>query len=446
MLRVLRLRLSLLYLAASLGLVALMGAATYGLLSLYFQRSTDLALQVKMAIEFESHNLSLPAALATAEQDWLQQNNRPAGATAPAINDGDEGSGTVNTAGVFGTDGEDRYDSRLAPVFVLSGVDASALAGLPVVNDPAAIAAAQKNGADLRTVQLENGSRLRLLSYRLKNGSVLQVGRLLGDQERVLSQYLTGLLILGCVASLLLALASWVLAGRSIKPAQTAWEQQSQFIANASHELRAPLTILRANADYALRSDSKQERQQSLHDIVEEVDYMNRLVEDLLLLSRLDAHRLGLATELLPVPALLEEAARQVNRLAEERGVKVEVLPSAGLVRGDPDRLRQVLLIVLDNALRFTPAGGSIRMVAYRRGREVEMVVSDSGSGIPPDSLPHMFERFYQVPGQEGSARGNGLGLSIAQSLVQAHRGRINITSQPGRGTQVHILLPTAEK
>jgi signal transduction histidine kinase len=454
MLRFLRLRLSLLYLAASLGLIALMGGTTYGLLTLYFQRSTDLALQYKMAIEFQARGLSLPPALVAAEQSWIQENDHQAGskpapaATFSATKDGDEGNGYEATPGARQTSGdeEDRYDSRLAPVFVLTGADSTSMIGLPVVNDPAAITAAQQAGSDVRTIQLDNSARLRLLSYRTEKGSVLQVGRLLSDQDRLLAQYLTGLIVVGSIASLLLALASWVLAGRSIKPAQNAWDQQSQFISNASHELRAPLTLLRANADYALHNPSVVERERSLRDIVDECDYMNRLVEDLLLLSRLDARRLGLVTELVQVPDLLEEITRQVNKLATERGVTVELLPSAGQVRADPDRLRQVLLILLDNALRFTPAGGSIRLESRKHIREVEILVSDSGTGIPPEALPHMFERFYQVPGRPQEGRGNGLGLSIARSLVEAHHGRIHISSQSSGGTIVQILLPAAEK
>jgi signal transduction histidine kinase len=456
MLRLLRLRLGLLYLAASLGLVALMGGTTYGLLTLYFQRSTDLALQYKMAIEFQLRNLPLSPALVAAEQTWFQENNHQTGIKlAPTAtiaiaesDDTNEDSGQSGTSGggQKTVDEEDRYDSRLAPVFVLAGMNSTPVIGVPVVNDPAAITAAQQAGSDVRTIRLKNGTRLRLLTYMTEKGSVLQVGRMLSDQDRLLAQYLTGLLVLGSIASLLLALASWVLAGRSIKPAQRAWDQQSQFIANASHELRAPLTLLRANADYALHDPSVVERERSLRDIVDECDYMNRLVEDLLLLSRLDAGRLGLVTELVQVPDLLEQVTRQVKILAADCGVAVELLPSAGQVRADPDRLRQVLLILLDNAMRFTPSGGNIRLESRRHGREVEILVVDTGAGIPAEALPHMFERFYQVPGQPQEGRGNGLGLSIARSLVEAHHGHIKISSQPGQGTTVQILLPAAEK
>lgn len=448
MLRSLRVRLSLLYLAASFTLVVLLGAATYGLLTLYFQRATDLALQYKMATEFRARGLPLTAALTAAEQAWLQDTNRsvkPSIGITPQGNgsDEEEGEGAVLPGtGQTGDEGDERYDGSLAPVFVLPDGGSLAISGQLIVADPAAINHARQAGSDLRTVKLSDDTHLRLLTYHIGGGAILQVGRLLNDQDRLLSQYLFGLFVLGSIASLLMALASWVLAGRSIRPAQHAWDQQQQFIANASHELRTPLTLLRANADFALRTSSADERKESLQDIVTEVDYMNQLVEDLLLLSRLDAHRLTLANEIIALPDLLQETVRQVDKLAVARDVHLSVESASGTVRGDRVRLRQVLLILLDNALRFTPSGGTIHLASQAGSREVVITVVDSGPGIPPDHLPHIFERFYQVPGQAGEGRGNGLGLSIAKGLVEAHHGKISIASQPGKGTSVQVLLP----
>ena len=227
MLRALRFRLTLLYLAASLGLVALLGAGTYGLLTLYFQRSTDLALQYKMAAEFRLRGLSLLPELAAAEQTWMENNGQQNG-SSPTLTpfpsgygaseeEGESEHGYIQTpAGqsASGDEGDDRYDGSLAPVFVVPDVGSTPADGAPSVNDPAANSAALQTGSDLRTVCLDDGSRLRLLTYRIGSGSVLQVGRLLNDQDRLLSQYLTGLLLLGSAASLILALASWGLAGR----------------------------------------------------------------------------------------------------------------------------------------------------------------------------------------------------------------------------------------
>jgi signal transduction histidine kinase len=590
MLRALRFRLSLLYLAASLSLVALVAASSYGLLALYFLRSTDLALQYKMATEFRLRGLPVPAELVAAEHAWIENGGRqPAprltATNTPAVVAGSEptllaspdpifefgptsqpqvelgptsqpetepedeseseseadpqpppqpgsepesgneseseseaepqpqfesssetesedesesdaqpqstsesearpqpstgsgiesqsspqpqpesesesdiedqstsqleafsGSGTVpqaaadklqptpESSGPEEEESDDRYDSRLAPVFVVPEEGSAASAGIPVLRDTEAAAQALRAGSDVRTIALSDGNRLRLLSYRTGEGSVLQVGRLLSDQDRLLAQFLLGLVALGSTASVVLAFASWMLAGRTIRPAQQAMDQQQQFVSNASHELRAPLTLLRASADYALRTRATPEREQSLRDILDECDYMDRLVEDLLLLTRLDARRLTLAAEIVPLAELLPEIARQVERVSAAKGVTLELGGAVGDVRGDRARLRQALLILLDNALRFTPAGGRIRLEALTRGQEVAVVVTDSGVGIAAEHLPRIFDRFYQVPGQADERRGNGLGLSIARGLIEAHHGRMSVSSRPGSG------------
>jgi signal transduction histidine kinase len=311
--------------------------------------------------------------------------------------------------------------------------------------DAAAASAAANNGADLRTITLDDGVRVRLLSYPtgLSFPAVLQVGRALNDQDLVLHQYLTGLVVLGFLASLLLAIMSWWLAGRSLSPAQRAWDQQQGFVSNASHELRTPLTLIRATADYGLRSRPEPLQQQVLRDVVDEADYMNRLVDDLLLLSRLDAHRLQLESATIPLPELLSETVRQVEKLAQGQGVTLSLGTVSGNVLGDRARVRQVLLILLDNALRVTPSGGTIRLSGGPSGKMVEIVVADNGPGIPPEHLPHLFERFYQVrTNATDDSRSNGLGLSIAKALIEAQKGSIRIESAPGNGTRVYLRLP----
>jgi signal transduction histidine kinase len=141
---------------------------------------------------------------------------------------------------------------------------------------------------------------------------------------------------------------------------------------------------------------------------------------------------------------LLADIVHQVEKVAEEKNIALLLDAASGSVSGDPVRLRQVLLIFLDNALRFTPSGGTIRLGANIQGKRVSLYVADNGKGIPAKDLPHIFERFYQVPGQAGENRGNGLGLSIAKSLVEAQHGAISISSTPGKGTAVTIQFPLA--
>ncbi len=244
--------------------------------------------------------------------------------------------------------------------------------------------------------------RVRLLTYRLTRDdgpALLQLGRTLADQDRVLTQ-LTGVMLrLGMTSAAALGAGSWWLAGRALGPAQEAWNRQRAFIANASHELRTPLTLLRASAEVALRGLPPTDRDQRelLDDIVQESDHMTRLVDDLLLLSRLDAGRLELNCERLAVDEVLGEVAREVDRLAQERGISLEYRLGGGLVAADRTRLRQVLLVLLDNALRHTPAGGRIELRSQLVGHNVMITVSDTGSGSAPEHLSQLFTRFYRV-------------------------------------------------
>jgi signal transduction histidine kinase len=474
MLNRLRWQLTLLYLLVTLGLIALVSLGSYNLLRRYFQDSTDLALQYKIATQFQLYGIPLPLELARAERDWQDQYARPSPAPTrtptPSMhqNNGEEdgeqeaespssvpeGQEAEGSAGESGSHEEEAYEASLAPVFLLSSsAGSSANPGVgalppPIALDVQAQAAALMSGTDWRTLTLQNGSQVRLLTYRnptLNGPAVFQAGRMLDDQEHALKQLLSGLLLLGGLSAVLVGLGSWWLSGRSIRPTQQAWDHQQTFISNASHELRTPLTLIRATAEVGLRSQPDEAQVQPLKDILQETDYMNRLVDDLLLLSRLDTHRLKLERARINLAELLGETRRMLNQLAVEKGVILEAGNITGAILGDPIRMRQVLLILLDNALRFTQSGGNIRLEASPSGRACHIVVADSGCGIAPEHLPHVFERFYQV-GQPGEVetRNNGLGLSIARSLVEAQGGKISLESQPGQGTRVTVSMPAA--
>ncbi|MFN2280338.1 MAG: sensor histidine kinase [Anaerolineales bacterium] len=350
---------------------------------------------------------------------------------------------------------EEYYDSELASIFLLTAdTEGQVISGPDTYNltfkpDPEAIQAALSAGSDFRTITQDDGSRIRLFTYQASIGGeriVIQAGRSLQDQDRVLGQLLAGLAVMGGLSVVLVGFGSWWLAGRSLIPAQGAWDRQQDFIANASHELRAPLTLLRASAEVALR-DVKESSPQGelLGDILTETDHMKELVEDLLLLSRLDAGKLDLQRELVDLSDMLPDLGREMSRVAVERGVAMEVGSVQGKAVADPTRLRQVLLITLDNALRHTPSGGVIQLTVRESGGDVIIQVSDTGSGIPEQHLAHVFERFYRGERDRSQdSRGSGLGLSIARGLVEAMGGSIELQSQTGQGTQVTIHLPTA--
>jgi signal transduction histidine kinase len=270
---------------------------------------------------------------------------------------------------------------------------------------------------------------------------MLQAGRVLTDQDQILKDLSMGLLILGAFAVLLIGIGSWALAGRSLRPAQLAWESQQIFVANASHELRAPLTLLRASAEVAQRQTGLGREQRGLiTDILQEVDHMSRLVDDLLLLSRLDAGTVPLDSRSFAASEIVSSLVREVTRAAEDKGVHIDVQESQGWIRGDPFRMRQVLLILLENALRYSPRGGHISVYSKSEGDRVRIVVADEGPGIPANHLAHVFERFYQATRSDHA--GAGLGLSIAQSLVEAMDGDIRLESESGKGVRAILTMP----
>lgn len=447
MLRPLRWKLTLAFLSATLVLILLIGGAAYLVLQNYFQRTVDLSLMHSMAVQFHLFGNPLPTQLIEAEVAWVQQSGSGAGVVQSSSEEEDEEEENLEHEILEG-----EYSADVAAIFVLPLDENGDLLfnpnsyTPPMAPDLAAAQAALEVGNDIRTICLARGIRIRLLSFRTQEGNepaVLQLGRLLIDQDRVLSQLAMGIGTVGSFILVLVGSGSWWLAGRTLVPAQRAWDQQQAFVANASHELRTPLTLMRASTEVALRGSLGKKQRELLNDVLEESDYMSHLVDDLLLLSRLDAGRLKLELGKLQVKKLLSGLGHQVSKMAQGKRISVQVENGAGVVQGDSARLRQVLLILLDNALKHTPASSSIRLGAQKAGKNVELVVEDEGPGIPPTHLPHLFERFYQVPGRSGQATHSyGLGLSIAKRLIELHGGSIRVESQLGSGTRFVISLP----
>ena len=217
-----------------------------------------------------------------------------------------------------------------------------------------------------------------------------------------------------------------------------ALSMQREFVADVSHELRTPLTTVRGNLDLLRRDPPLAEADQDdvLTDLVDESDRLIRLVNELLILARADAGR-NLVQEPVEVHPLIEEACRQAQQLDEERKIVTSVQDFT--VLGDRDALKQVVLILLDNALKHTQ--GPITVSAASAGDQVEISVQDTGPGIPPDMLLHVFDRFYRGE-TDPSVSGFGLGLPIAKALVEGQGGTIAIESQPDSGSVVRVLLP----
>ncbi len=222
--------------------------------------------------------------------------------------------------------------------------------------------------------------------------------------------------------------------------------QKTDFLADVSHELRTPLTVLRGNAQVGLALGAEGEQRQLLEEVVEESKRMSRMVEDLLFLSRSDSSLPAMDFETVSVMPLLSELAGRAEVLAREKGGALRTdLRAEGSLRADSSRLGQAILVLIDNALKYGPQGGTVtlRSGATPRGGVV-ISVQDNGPGIPKEDLPRIFERFYRVDkARSRRMGGTGLGLPIAKTIVEAHGGHITAESRPGRGTRMSIHLPT---
>ena len=222
------------------------------------------------------------------------------------------------------------------------------------------------------------------------------------------------------------------------------FETQQRFIADVSHELRTPLTTIRGNL--ALIKRSGEVDPDSLAAMEGEADRMARLVRDLLLLAQADAG-VTLQRSTVELDSLLLEVYRQTRIIAQQTGSGVTVRLGAedqATVQGDADRLRQLLLNLAENAVKYTPPGGHVTLGLVRQDGWVKVTVSDTGIGIPAEDVPHIFERFYRVDKARSREKGGtGLGLSIAQWIAQAHGGRLDVASLVGQGTTFALSLPT---
>jgi heavy metal sensor kinase len=226
-----------------------------------------------------------------------------------------------------------------------------------------------------------------------------------------------------------------------------AFRRQRQFTADASHELRTPLTAMKGQIEVALSKPREAASYQKvLQAVNEDVERMIRLVGSLLTLARADAGQLPLARESIEVADLVRAAVEQVRPLAEERGIvlSAELGPAVAL-RADEDLLLQLLLNLLDNAIKYTEPGGEAIAGWRLAGQQVELWVRDSGAGISVQDLPHLFDRFYRVDkGRSRADGGAGLGLAISRWIAEAHGGSISVQSAPSEGTTFTVRLPAA--
>ncbi len=230
-----------------------------------------------------------------------------------------------------------------------------------------------------------------------------------------------------------------------IERLEKSFKQVQQFTADASHELKTPLTILKGEAELALRKERQpEEYRQYLHSSLEEINRLTRLVQDLLVLSRADTGRLTLHKEPLDLAALVDSCCEQCRFLGEGQNIRVIFKHQAGVrVLGDKYRLKQMFYNLVENAIKYSEGGGKVEVLTAQNGKYANVLVKDEGLGIDEKDIPYIFDRFYRVDkSRSRDAGGTGLGLSICKWIAEAHGGKITVESALGMGSCFTVWLP----
>jgi signal transduction histidine kinase len=226
---------------------------------------------------------------------------------------------------------------------------------------------------------------------------------------------------------------------------------KSEFVSNVSHELRTPLISIKGFVDHLLEGiagDLTPRQHTFLTRVQANITRLSRLINDLLDLARIEAGQVTIHPVRLSLVEVITEVLETLRPLAIEKGVELGLVEpeTAGVVRADRDRISQVLLNLIHNAIKFTPPGGAVRVrVAVQPQGEVLTVVQDTGEGIPPEELERIFEKFHQVSVDPGQPRGSGLGLTIARKLIELQEGTMWVRSTLGQGSEFGFTLPVAE-
>jgi heavy metal sensor kinase len=342
------------------------------------------------------------------------------------------------------------------------------------------------------SAETAEGTYVRLYAAPFNRDSssrvALVVGRLPNDILSMLAIFRMVILNSSVLLIILAGVGGWFLAGRTLKPVERiaeiargigesdlsrridvetddelgglastlngmiarleeAFIKQRRFVADASHELRTPLAVIQAETSLVLEKPrSQDEYRKALELVSQEVAYMSEIVGKLLVLARSDAGFEPVNFQEVDVAGVVTELSQDLEALAQDKGLRLTSGPMDGLtVRGDRVRLRQLFLNILDNALRYTPGGGTISSSVVRQGDQAVVSIGDTGIGIPEEHLPFIFDRFYRVDKVRTDGEGGtGLGLAIATAIAKMHGGTIEVDSRVGEGTTFRVLLPLA--
>ncbi|MBE7105056.1 HAMP domain-containing histidine kinase [Bacillus cereus] len=292
------------------------------------------------------------------------------------------------------------------------------------------------------------GKYFRTFSFQ-KDGKIVQIVRDTTAEEEMLNTLFL-ILVIGCSVGSLCAIGiGFFLAGRALVPIQNSWEKQQQFVSDASHELRTPLAVIQSKTDVLFQSPSAtiEEKAMDISTISKECRRLSKLVSNLLLLARSDSNQIEMDKKTFEMDKLLEEIVDPYKEIAsyQEKEMILKVERDISFM-GDRERIHQMMVILLDNAMKYTNEDGHIQIDCTQTSNSIRIRVKDNGIGVKEEDIPKLFDRFYQGDKARSAAEGAGLGLSIANWIVEKHYGKISVESKWGEGTCFEVIFPKNQR
>jgi signal transduction histidine kinase len=452
-----RIQLTVAYSAALALVLLLVGAVTYVLLSRALDADIDSAIE-GAAEELRAIDPGLLMADGSSPTAEGTPTPTPSNGDDDDEEDDDEREHGSDDDSSGPGDSDDSHEEEETPAPAIAALPAdvfyvtSTLSGAVLSNprqvnltggDLAHVAAEAQAGEHREDISTDAG-RFRVAAYPTSLTSAgepvfLIVGHALEGRERDLETLLQTLLVAGGLGVVVSVAGGYWLSGRALSPIRRTLESQQRFVSDASHELRTPLAVLRANNELLLRHPEQGigENLEQVEAVALEAEHMSRLVDDLLTLARADEGRLLGRGELVDAAEICAELVRDLQPLADRKSIRLSLAASPSLMEGDPQRLRQLVLILLDNAVKYTPQGGSVEVHCQRASRTVTIAIGDTGPGIPAPDRERVFERFARLESARGrtDTGGSGLGLAIAREIAVAHGGQLGVEARPEGGS-----------
>jgi len=296
--------------------------------------------------------------------------------------------------------------------------------------------------AEMRFLRQNSGRPLApLLPEPSQEMSLEMIEELMLAKKRVAED----LLLLNGVILAFSATAGYFLAGKTLKPIEAAMDEQKRFIADASHELRTPLTALKTSMEVALRDKklSVKEAKKVIKSNLEDIDGLHSLSSNLLNLANLQGNGKSLVFESIDLSELIKNSVRKISPLARQKNIKIKTKLKKQKVMGNKESLEGMILIFLDNAVKYAPKEGQVAVTTKQDKKNILIKIKDTGIGIPAQDIPHIFDRFYRVDQSrsKNEVPGFGLGLSLAKKIIELHKGSVQVESILNKGTTFTIKL-----